>query len=134
MGASPHPRVSALASEHVIITGYVSDWLAYYRRCQIFVAPLFTGGGIIVKLLDALASECVVVSTSIGMEGINAQTGQEYIEANNHQEFSDAILRLFSEPEICHQLADRGRLFVEKAFDWDRIIESLEVTYLNLLP
>jgi len=133
MGASPSPRVSALASKHVIVTGYVSDWLSYYRRCQIFVAPLFTGGGIIVKILDALASGCVVISTAIGMEGINAKVGQEYLEANNQQEFSSAISKLFGEPEIRHQLANYGRIFVKNNFDWDQIIEKLEFTYQDLL-
>jgi glycosyltransferase involved in cell wall biosynthesis len=55
---------------HVAVTGFVDDLDACYKQAEVFVAPILTGGGIIVKILDAMAAGTPVVTTTYGNEGI----------------------------------------------------------------
>ena len=54
----------------VEVTGRVDDIAPYYRRTAVFVAPVLQGSGTRLKILEAMASGCPVVSTTIGAEGL----------------------------------------------------------------
>jgi glycosyltransferase involved in cell wall biosynthesis len=71
VGNAPSERVKRLASEHVVVTGFVEDPSPYFLLCEIGVVPLLSGAGIKVKTLEMLRSGITVVSTAIGAEGID---------------------------------------------------------------
>jgi glycosyltransferase involved in cell wall biosynthesis len=70
VGNAPSERVKKLASEHVVVTGFVEDPTPYFVKCAVGVVPLLSGAGIKIKTLEMLKSGIPVVATSIGAEGI----------------------------------------------------------------
>lgn len=70
VGNAPSERVKKLASEHVVVTGFVEDPSPYFLMAEIGVVPLLSGAGIKVKTLEMLRAGIPVVSTAIGAEGI----------------------------------------------------------------
>jgi glycosyltransferase involved in cell wall biosynthesis len=133
VGDSPSEQVRRLANEHVIVTGYVEDLREYYARCQVFVAPLLVGGGIIVKVLDALATGRPVVCTSVANEGIEAVPGRDLYVADSPEKFAEYTVELLTDHERWQGMSKNGRAFVEHKYSWKRVIDGLEHAYASLL-
>ena len=72
VGRNPHRRLKALAAEeNVQVTGWVESVLPYLHQATIYVAPLRMGSGTRLKILQAMAAGCAVISTTIGAAGLN---------------------------------------------------------------
>jgi glycosyltransferase involved in cell wall biosynthesis len=70
-------KLGALArqSPRLDVPGYVDNLEEHLKDAGVWVVPLFAGSGITVKILTALSYGVPVVTTSIGCEGIVAQSG-----------------------------------------------------------
>jgi glycosyltransferase involved in cell wall biosynthesis len=72
----------------------VADCNPYYETAIVALAPIFSGGGTKVKILEAFANHCPVISTSKGIEGLHVSHENEVIIANTKNEFKEAILKV----------------------------------------
>ena len=71
VGRNPHFRIQALSQlDRVEITGWVDSVLPYLQTATVFVAPLRMGSGTRLKILEAMAAGCAVVTTSLGASGL----------------------------------------------------------------
>lgn len=131
VGDAPQENVRQLAGDHVIVTGFVENLVEYYGRCQVFVAPLLTGGGIIVKILDALSAGRPVVCTSIGNEGIEAKPGRDICVADRPVEFANSVIRLLNDPQHWQEIATNGNGFFKSKYCWEIIVDNMEMAYLD---
>lgn len=100
-GNKPDQRVKALAKKDkdVVVTGFVEKLEPYYLRASVFVSPLFIGGGIIAKNLQAMALGLPVVTTSIGNEGIEAAPDREILIADDPNTFAEKVLLLLRDSQ-----------------------------------
>jgi sugar transferase (PEP-CTERM/EpsH1 system associated) len=126
-GASPDDLVSSLASDHVIVTGWMNDIRIAYRRARVFIAPMRIGSGLQNKLLEAMSCEipCITSPLSANAMGKN-QEGIIVKESN--EEFAQAILDLIKQPEMALELGKAARQNILKNFQWDssnRILNHL---------
>ena len=73
VGSNPTERVLALASEHVVVTGYVEDGVlqSFYERSRVAVVPLRFGAGIKSKVVEALQQGLPLVTTTVGAQGLD---------------------------------------------------------------
>jgi glycosyltransferase involved in cell wall biosynthesis len=71
----------------VTFTGFVDDLDSLYRRTKIVCAPIFTGGGTRVKIIEAAAYAKPIIATRIGAEGIEFRNGQEILIRDNEESF-----------------------------------------------
>jgi polysaccharide biosynthesis protein PslH len=133
VGDAPSEQIQRLADKHIIVTGYVPDLREYYARCQVFIAPLLIGGGIIVKILDALAAGRPVVCTSVACEGIETVSGRELYVADTAEKFAQRTIELLTDERSWQELAANGRALIERQFDWEHIVNDLEQVYLETL-
>lgn len=117
----------------VIVTGFVEDIELYYKRAKVFVAPMLTGGGIIVKILDAMAAGTPVVSTSIGNEGIGGIDNVHILLADNPSDFADKVVSLLSDKDLWLRLSNEGHNFVLERFSMDAMRNILTKTYEEVL-
>lgn len=92
VGNAPSERVKRLASEHVVVTGFVEDPSLYFLLCEIGVVPLLSGAGIKIKTLEMLQSGIPVVSTAVGAEGID----DPHLHIAELDRFMETIERLVS--------------------------------------
>jgi len=97
------------------------------------VVPLRAGGGMRVKILEALAQGMPLVSTSIGCEGISVENNKHILIADSPAEFAQAVLRLLRDRQFATQLANQGRQLIEEQYDYQIACQSIDNTYTNAL-
>lgn len=109
-----------------VVTGFVENIEEEYKSASVFVAPILTGGGIIVKILDAMAAGVPVVTTSFGNEGIGAKPGMEILVVDNANDYSEDVSLLLNDSGFRNRIGSAGKRFVEEKFRMDRFVEVLE--------
>ncbi len=131
VGAAP-PAWLVSAGQHddrVAVTGYVEDERPYLDRCAVLILPLHTGGGSRLKALIALAGGVPIVSTRVGMEGLEAEPGRHYLAAESPAEWVGSLQRLLSDAPLRARLAHAGRQLVEHKYDWSAIRAEVRAAY-----
>ena len=129
VGQSPAERLKRYGNRPgVVVTDRVDDVKPYIARATVYVVPLRIGGGTRLKILEALAMGKVVVSTSVGAEGLNL-TEEEIMIADEPAKFADSILQLMEDESKRRKLGEKGRRRVETEYDWRRIGERLQRLY-----
>ena len=139
VGMHPHPRLDELRSNPAVeITGMVADTKPYIAAASVFVIPMRVGGGTRFKVLEAMALGAPIVSTTLGVEGIDVTPGEELRIGDTPDQFAAATLEILA--DLAQQgrealaLSRAGRRFVEARFAWEQIIPQLEAVYRNALP
>lgn len=134
VGRSPSPAVQTLAMNNpsVVVTGSVEDVRPYMSRATAFVIPMRMGGGVRLKILEALAAGVPVVSTGMGAEGTGLTDGRELLIADIPREFAGATLRLIEDAALRQRVAAAGREAVVQRFEWNRIGPRLLQVYERL--
>jgi glycosyltransferase involved in cell wall biosynthesis len=128
VGAHPPPEVCALAAgdASITVTGYVPDTEPILRRSSLLVVPLRAGGGMRVKILNALAQGLPIVTTTIGYEGIAAVPGRDLLVADTPEAFAAACLRVLTDEALAQTLAANGRGLVEQVYDYRVVCKTLD--------
>lgn len=130
VGRDPPPAARAAAADRrVEVTGFVPDVRPYLRDASIYVCPMRVGGGTRLKILDALAMAKPLVSTAIGVEGLDLVEGQHYLRAETADDFVRQILRLESDTSLRERLGAAGRSVVEARYDWRVVGGQLDHAY-----
>ncbi|MEE3419153.1 MAG: glycosyltransferase, partial [Methanosphaera sp.] len=80
--------------------------------------PMISGTGIKNKILEAMSMELPVVSTSIGISGINSDNHIHYLLADTPEEFKNRIIQLISNKTLREDIGKNARSFVEKNYSW----------------
>ena len=117
------PKPSSVTHPSIIATGRVDSVLPYLRRADICLAPIFSGSGTRLKLLEYMAAEKPIVSTAKGAEGLGCTDGQHLFIAEQDA-FTKAVLTLADDPRAANTLASVGAAFVKERFDW-RVSQDL---------
>jgi polysaccharide biosynthesis protein PslH len=132
VGRDPLPAVQQLHDgEKIIVTGTVPDVGSYLREATVVVAPIRFGGGTRMRILEAMAHRKAVVSTTIGAEGIDGQSGKHFILADAPVAFADACLTLLRNSDLRERLGNEAHRLVEERYDWSQIERQVQriVTY-----
>jgi glycosyltransferase involved in cell wall biosynthesis len=114
----------------VCLTGYVSDPLPYVQRAAIFVAPILSGSGTKLKVLEAMAAGKAIVSTAVGVEGIEGRDGEHFLIANEPSAFSKRIGQLLGDANLRKRLGTNARDLSRQKYDWTAICEKMANVYL----
>jgi glycosyltransferase involved in cell wall biosynthesis len=114
------------AASNVSFPGYVPDMrMLYHRPNTIVVAPLFSGTGQRVKLLEAFAMACPVVTTSLGARGFPVRSGVDAFLADTVDDFAGSLRQLISSEELRRSLGQNARDMIVRDFTWHRIGRQL---------
>lgn len=131
VGARPPKEIIEFGhrQEGVTVTGYVKEPGEYLKKTGVMVVPLLAGGGMRVKILEALAEGLPIVTTSIGCEGIAVENGRHLLVADSPQEFAQATLRLLEDRAFANTLARNGRELIEKDYDYHTAYRQVNLVY-----
>jgi glycosyltransferase involved in cell wall biosynthesis len=118
VGAGAPPDVVALARAcpRTIVHGFVEDLEPHYSRTRCLVAPLLSGSGIKIKIVNALARGLPVVTTSVGCEGFPERGGGGVVVADDPRAFSDAVDALVSDEDRWTTASTAARQYASAHF------------------
>jgi len=125
VGKNP-AKIKKLASQNVIITGFVKDTGEYFSKCKVFVAPMRLGSGIQNKVLEAMNNEIPVVMTKIVNEGVEGIDGKEVMVAEKTKEFAEKIIMLLKDKELRKKVSDKGKRLLKKEYSWEKIYYEID--------
>ncbi|MEM6640214.1 MAG: glycosyltransferase family 4 protein [Pseudomonadota bacterium] len=116
VGRAPPERLQARANgvPGFEFTGFVDDVRDYIHRAGVYAIPLRVGGGTRLKVFEAMASGCPVVSTAIGVEGLGLEDGVHYLNAESPEAFAEATCRVLDDPTLARSIAGAARQYVEE--------------------
>ena len=130
---APEGFRESLDEPGVEFVGAVDDIREPMARYAVFLAPILSGSGVRVKLLEAFAAGIPVVSTSLGAEGLASESGELAWIGDDPEGFAAGVLKLLEEPATAAAMARRARSEVEEHWDMARITEALEARYRELV-
>ncbi len=131
VGARPPQELVDLskADPRINVTGYVDDPQPYLQKAGVMVVPLRAGGGMRVKILNAMAQALPIVTTTLGCEGIAVEHGKHVLIADSPQEFAQAVLRILADRAYADNLGHNGRALIESTYDYRAACRPLEQIY-----
>jgi glycosyltransferase involved in cell wall biosynthesis len=115
--------------ENVHFEGKVADAAEFIQSMSVMIAPIFSGGGMRIKILEAMANARPVVSTSIGAAGIE---GDNIVLADDADSFAAAVSQLLSDPSRARSIGEAGRRLVETRYATDALARDLVAFYEEL--
>lgn len=126
VGRHPPEAVQALATTDasVRVTGTVPDVRPFIESAAAFIVPLRIGGGTRLKIFEAMAMECPVVSTPVGAEGLPVRDGEHLLLAESGDAFARAVAELLLAPERAATLARSAAALVRTSYSWSRVAEE----------
>ena len=135
VGSRPPAELLALndAGIGINVTGYMEDPTPYQRRAAAMIVPLLAGGGMRVKILNALAEGIPIVSTTLGYEGIEVTPGQDILVGDTPAEFAAQVLRVLNDPDLGRELAANGRKLAEEKYDYRNACRPLDEVYARAI-
>ena len=113
----------------VNVTGYVPDLQPYFEDSAIEVVPVRAGGGMRVRILEAFSRAMPGVTTTVGLEGIDAVLDRDVLVADDPEAFANDVIRLLKSIDLQDQLAENGRKFVVANYDWQVVLKKLGEVY-----
>ncbi|MCF8258426.1 MAG: glycosyltransferase family 4 protein [Flavobacteriales bacterium] len=120
----PH-RFMARHAPPLYVTGEVPSATVFARDRQVMVVPLHSGGGMRIKIVEAMALGKVVLSTTIGAEGIPYTEGNDLLIADTAQQFIEKLKWLNGNPKEILRIGTNARHFAEQHFDLPNVTERL---------
>ncbi len=112
--------------------GEIDSTEIFFQSGTIFIVPLMAGSGIRIKILEAMARNRAVVSTSTGAAGIPVTHGHDILIANHPREFANAVERLIKDRAFYRKITENALFLLQKHFDKSMIIRNLDNFYRNL--
>lgn len=98
--------------KNVTVVGAVPDANEFMMDHDIMVVPLLSGSGIRIKIVEAMALGRVVITTSIGAEGLDVQDGKHLFIANTPEEFVAVVNKCVSMPDICSIISENAQHYI----------------------
>lgn len=133
VGSHPSAEVLALAGDCVAVEGDVPEVLPYLDAAAVVAAPIRSGGGMRVKVLEALAAGKAVVATPVAAEGLEVQDGEHVVIAETESEFSAALVELLQDEKRRVAIATSARRWAEANLDLEQRVLAYERLWERVL-
>ncbi len=121
VGASPN----SIRLPNLTFTGVVKDVLDFLALSDVAVAPLYSGTGTKLKILEYLSCGLPVVSTKLGAEGICVTDGKNIYLEDDPTQFAERVVKLLRDKQLSKQMGEEAMLLAKKEYDWVPLTQSL---------
>lgn len=115
------------------IVGEVESASDFISKNRIFVAPLLSGSGIRVKIIEALALGKAVITTKVGAEGIKYTNEKNILIAHDANHYIQLIVDCLNNPALCKKIGNEGRHLVETEYNNQQLSYKLIAFYNQIL-
>jgi GT2 family glycosyltransferase len=125
VGSHMPPSILKLASQDVVILGYVQDVKPVFDACRLSVAPVRYGAGVKGKITQSLAWGLPAVATPVAAEGMQMVDGEQLLIAPGPAEFARRVIDLYQDEELWTRLSHQGRRHIEEHLGYEAIRASV---------
>lgn len=129
VGGNPPEQLLKYQSDRIVITGFVDDIYKFFSHSLCFVVPLLLGAGIKVKVLEAMAYGLVVLTNDLGIEGIPAVNGHDFIYCDSAIDYLESIKNISEGKVDGRKIGKNAKRLIQSEFD----IQSSFVNYYDRL-
>jgi glycosyltransferase involved in cell wall biosynthesis len=133
VGDAPPQEIVAAADAGIVVTGRVPDVEAYLDRAAVVAAPLRLGGGMRVKVLEALTAGKAIVAYPEALAGLEVEDGVHALVARDEAGFADAVTSLLADPRLRKALGSAAREWAVEHLRWDGPLDAYDALYRDLL-
>ena len=124
--------ILTMKNQDILAKGFVPSIVPEYSAASFFIAPLFVGSGIRIKILEAMSLGLPVIASSIAAEGILATQDQGLIICDNAEDFAKQSVFLMNNPHIALRLGLEARNYIVQNHSWDEIGKSILLDFQQL--
>jgi glycosyltransferase involved in cell wall biosynthesis len=117
------------AGPGVTVEGFVADLAPYYARAAVVLVPLTVSAGTNIKVMEAMACGRPVVSTPVGVAGLDLADGEEVCIASGAEAFAAAVERLLADPVLRRRMGASARRAVVERFRWEHSARAAAAMY-----
>jgi glycosyltransferase involved in cell wall biosynthesis len=114
-----HANLPFPSRANITLAGYVDDIKSVIASSAVSLAPLMSGGGTRLKVLEAMALGTPVVATSKGAEGLGAVSGDHLLIADTPEDFADRVIQLLRDARLRTHISQSGKVFVKEKYNWE---------------
>lgn len=132
VGSKPPKTIRDLASERIVVTGYVPDIAPVFEKVRLSVAPLRYGAGVKGKINTSMCHGVPVVATPIAVEGMRLIDGHDVIVADNDAMFAAAVVRAYHDETLWQTLSENGFENIRKYFSYETMRDHLKTLFDNM--
>ncbi|MGA2535671.1 MAG: glycosyltransferase [Terracidiphilus sp.] len=129
VGSNPLPDVLELTQDSSVeVSGFVEDVRPLIRKAGVAVVPVRMGGGILNKVLEAMAMGVPVVASRVAVHGLNVESGRDIFVCDDDEQFASYVIRLLADSECRSRMIEAGRQYVETYHKWQPIVARYQST------
>jgi glycosyltransferase involved in cell wall biosynthesis len=122
-----------LNQNNVVVVGEVPDAYSFIKSKSISIAPLFSGSGIRIKIIESMALGKAVISTTIGAEGINYTENENIMIADDAKSTVEAIKELYTNKDKCDTIGKNARSLILEEHDNSKLVDRLLNFYHKIM-
>jgi glycosyltransferase involved in cell wall biosynthesis len=134
IGNAPPPEICSLTlNKQIKVSGYVDSLTHFYKAADVVVCPLRIGGGVKVKVLEALNAGKAIVSTSIGAQGLDLSTYQAVTVADEVADFAEKVVRFLLDHQERYRQEQEALAYASILPTWDQATEAFVQCYKEII-
>ncbi len=114
-----------LTDNNIITVGAVESAKEFYLSKKIMIVPVLSGSGMRIKIIEGMALGKVIISTTIGAEGINCTNGENILIADTPDDFADAICKCLSDSAYCDLIGKNAQNLIASEYSNDEISKKM---------
>lgn len=126
VGKDPTQEIIDLETDFngVFVTGRVDDLTPFYSTANVIALPVFSGGGINMKSLEAAMCNRPIVATPFAMKGVGLIEGEHYLGASTPHSFASAIVSLLDDDALGRRIASSCHTYASSRYSWDAVCSN----------
>lgn len=129
----PKNIIKLEANGDIIVTGRVEDVRPYFHKSAVFVCPLRSGSGMQAKILESMAMGVPVVTSSMGIQALEASVGKDILVADDPKKFAESVINLLKDKDLRNNISNNGRKLVEEKYGWKSIVDRFNKIYEKIV-
>lgn len=119
IGKGECPELSPQDLNGVSFEGFVPSTEPYYKKAAVVIAPILSGAGSRIKIIEAMSYGCPVVSTVLGAEGIKVTHGEDILLADTADAFSRECVELLKSAEKCAVIGAKASALFKENYSYE---------------
>ncbi len=132
-GRNMSAEIKQLNKTNVIIVGEVENAHQFMQSKSIMIVPLHSGSGMRIKIIEGFMLGKTIVTTSLGVEGIDCENNINCLIANNASEFAKAISKCISDKLFCNEIGKNAKILAQQQYNNSDICKRLTEFYEKLI-